>query len=943
MDSIKWLHLSDFHTGKDEYGQIKLFDSIIEHIQENIGRDNIPDFIVITGDIANKSKESEYEIFCEDFLFPLRDTIGKNIRIYIVPGNHDVNRDEVKVASLYGISKRVPKFFDTDKAGFKDRSDIFPRFENYIEYIASELFTDFNSGSIFSEEGSFADTYNKYGRKVGILGLNTAWLSMGDKDKEELTPGKSIVQEGLEKIKDCDYKIVLGHHPLEWFNEEKQPIRSLLAKNNVVYLHGHLHKNDGEQIIKGNKGYVTVQAGAAFQAREDEQWINCLLWCELDLKHGQLYFMPRKWSRDQQEWSLDAPEGMPESYRLEGTDKWIIPIRLQDRDKDMNSLIGNDKAQIDTPMGWTLLNREFFSKKAQIELDDDAILAFFNGKAPTWREAISTKIPQRNIVETIISDLNNAARSGQTKAILISGAGGEGKTTVLLQCIHRLIELEKSWNVLYINNPDKGMEWPNLFLDKTLRGNGPWLIACDDVDLIAKNIFKFIKMMNSQGRKDIHFLMCCRDTDWIAAEAKEWPWSLYSDFKEYRLRGINRKDAIQIIKGWSQLGAKGLGKLENMDFDEAVNKLLLTSKSEEEKYEHEGAFLGAMLNVRLGDDLKTHINAMLCRLKERQAFDGTLLDAFSYIAAMHAEELSILSKEVLIEMYNCKPKDIKRIITGPLGDEAASSVGGDFVFTRHISVAKAAVEILSNNYNVDFDEVYIDLARAAVNAWAKGEYIPQLGKWRYLSEHFLEKGKEQLAIKIDKELLKIDKLNPYLIVHLSKLYRKVQQIDLSLVLFRNLAYEIFDRALIYEWSVVEGNNKNYALNVYLGAISVSDNIVQKPIDNHSAKIGLSGISVAFMELYKLYNQRIYIEACAASAQIGMNLVLDSTTKHHFGRNLAISKEYDVSDMSLKYAFEIFKKGVNLAYKQREYNLQNWLEPSEDLDYKWLAFLVKIDI
>lgn len=51
---VRWIHLSDFHVGKDGYGQRKLFKYILDHLHERIASGQAPDMVFITGDIANK-------------------------------------------------------------------------------------------------------------------------------------------------------------------------------------------------------------------------------------------------------------------------------------------------------------------------------------------------------------------------------------------------------------------------------------------------------------------------------------------------------------------------------------------------------------------------------------------------------------------------------------------------------------------------------------------------------------------------------------------------------------------------------------------------------------------------------------------------------------------------------------------------------------------------
>ena len=50
--SIRWIHLSDFHVGKDEHGELMLFTSILNDIKKRIDIGLCPDMVFITGDLA---------------------------------------------------------------------------------------------------------------------------------------------------------------------------------------------------------------------------------------------------------------------------------------------------------------------------------------------------------------------------------------------------------------------------------------------------------------------------------------------------------------------------------------------------------------------------------------------------------------------------------------------------------------------------------------------------------------------------------------------------------------------------------------------------------------------------------------------------------------------------------------------------------------------------
>ncbi len=563
---FRWLHLSDFHAGKDQYGQIRLFDSIIGHIRSKINADERPDIIFITGDIANKGKEEEYELFCNDFMFPLCDLLGEATKIFVVPGNHDVDCDQARATKRHGVVDEIPEFFDPDKNGLHERKVLFPRFENYVKADFHDLVT-VGADWIFSQEGFFTHILEKDGVSVGMLGLNTAWLSDGDlddTDRHRLTPGKPMVEEGLKKLGTCNIRFVLGHHPVDWYDEDETPIRSLFGKRNIIYLCGHLHKTGGGPEVGAGRRFLPIHCGAAFQARENEKWVNRLLWCELGIAAHGVHVEPRQWSKAYQEWALDGT-AYPEEYRAVNAAYWVLPMKDTPPKTAARAKVEDDTMVL--PQGWQLIDKTFLEGK-QSGLTDDSILSFFDGRVPSWSEALTTKIPRRLMVRDIVAELANSHEKGELRVTVILGAGGEGKSTIFYQTICDLALATSGWKIMWLANPARDILWPNKFLMELPPNEGGWLIASDDADLIAKYVFETAKSFRMSERRDIQFLLCCRDSDWLAIEANEWQWGDHVTYTEKRLRGITQKDAELIIKAWSQFGSKGLGNLSGLSFSE---------------------------------------------------------------------------------------------------------------------------------------------------------------------------------------------------------------------------------------------------------------------------------------------------------------------------------------------------------------------------------------
>lgn len=275
--NIRWLHLSDFHVGKDPVEQPRLFSEILAEVERwKTEKHFVPDYVFITGDIANKGLKKEYETFRTEFLGPLQAKLDANTLVIPIPGNHDIERPNPDGLDRSILLKPPSKFFDASKEGRTSRDQVLPRFKHYKKLMTS---MGMSPDWLASNDGAAVHIRTLAGMEVGIIGLNTAWLCKDDSDKDKLSPGYRIVDAMLKKISACQIKIVLGHHPLSWWDEtEERNIRSLFAEHNVIYMHGHKHRAEGRFEEGGVDQFLVLQAGAAFQAREESLWANGFSW-----------------------------------------------------------------------------------------------------------------------------------------------------------------------------------------------------------------------------------------------------------------------------------------------------------------------------------------------------------------------------------------------------------------------------------------------------------------------------------------------------------------------------------------------------------------------------------------------------------------------------------------------------------------------------------------
>ncbi len=103
MTGVTWLHLSDWHQKGNEFNRKAVREKLIKDImnREAINKDLAKiDFIVFSGDIAFSGKQEEYQTAKKELFDPLLAACDlAPTRLFIVPGNHDLDRDKIELLS----------------------------------------------------------------------------------------------------------------------------------------------------------------------------------------------------------------------------------------------------------------------------------------------------------------------------------------------------------------------------------------------------------------------------------------------------------------------------------------------------------------------------------------------------------------------------------------------------------------------------------------------------------------------------------------------------------------------------------------------------------------------------------------------------------------------------------------------------------------------------
>ncbi len=266
------LHLSDAHIGKPgcKYDSASVLNSLLADIEKMAGELRPPDLIVFSGDLVHGNEkefqlETQYDLaktFLEDVFKKAKGQLGVT-PMCIVPGNHDVDRKLVDHYQQLGRDRQtkaiVQEMMYSRDVTWKRTLERQLQWFEFAKGVTghgtvwnSELLT---SHSVFEHNG----------RRIGVAGFNSSWASHGEGESGKLWLGQYQLDTMQETIADCDFKIAVTHHPLNWLNEEEQSkIQNRVETSFHVYLHGHRHS----QWYVDAKDHLVVSAGACYEQAE---------------------------------------------------------------------------------------------------------------------------------------------------------------------------------------------------------------------------------------------------------------------------------------------------------------------------------------------------------------------------------------------------------------------------------------------------------------------------------------------------------------------------------------------------------------------------------------------------------------------------------------------------------------------------------------------------
>ena len=298
---LQFLHISDIHgKGPKESEPWRrrrvLGDQWrrnLETIQEEEGA---VQFIFFTGDAANSGDPAEYGELTDFFTGICAELHLGLDRLFVVPGNHDIDRNAQKhvwesmrsrlgvTNDLLGVSRWM-NGIGKPPLGFEDkwRTEILERQNAYRHWVRDAL----NQPDQVPAGLGYRRTVDLplWQFPIHVIGLDTSWLCGDDADA-----GRLLVTENQAARHLFDdngnplpgLRIVLMHHPLHEL-ADKADVRRLLAENADLVLRGHLHQTEVSEWVDPDRRLRELAVGSLYEGGLADKYGNSCQFVRLDL------------------------------------------------------------------------------------------------------------------------------------------------------------------------------------------------------------------------------------------------------------------------------------------------------------------------------------------------------------------------------------------------------------------------------------------------------------------------------------------------------------------------------------------------------------------------------------------------------------------------------------------------------------------------------------
>lgn len=236
MDKVHWLHLSDIHLNKRDVDSRRMRNRLLDYMKE-LGTQI--DYIFITGDLRY-APMGEFAADTVDYINKLLNVTNLTVdRLFIVPGNHDIERDADGRAEA--ILESIKEYSPKDGALASDKMAAVhcghTEFRKMMHIIYHE--DQEQAASYDDDEKPHFVTETK---DFNIICIDTA-LTYTKQRNNDLFIGTEYIMDLLEELNQDKPSIILTHYSFDFLerSEQMQIVQLLKDFHVQLWLAGHEH------------------------------------------------------------------------------------------------------------------------------------------------------------------------------------------------------------------------------------------------------------------------------------------------------------------------------------------------------------------------------------------------------------------------------------------------------------------------------------------------------------------------------------------------------------------------------------------------------------------------------------------------------------------------------------------------------------------------------
>lgn len=255
---INWLHISELHLGSEGAITNMMRNELPDYLK---GLGVKCDYVFCTGDI--RTANVSHNVFTDemsDYLKSICDAVQTSVdRLYIVAGNHDVNRDiEGRQDAIKNVLFKGDGYYDPKEGVIKqeEMSVIMAGEKDFVSFL----------GNIYNEDrlkfygNPKMPHFNIETEHFNILHVDTNIAYTTGQESNDLYVGTNFLYNAVCTLNTNKPTILLSHYPfMSLLQGEKKVISTMLQHNGVrLWLAGHEH----DHVLQKVQYISSLQAGA---------------------------------------------------------------------------------------------------------------------------------------------------------------------------------------------------------------------------------------------------------------------------------------------------------------------------------------------------------------------------------------------------------------------------------------------------------------------------------------------------------------------------------------------------------------------------------------------------------------------------------------------------------------------------------------------------------